>query len=109
MLVMGCITFFSAYVQQGAADTGTLISPSGSITDSTPRFIWENDPDATWYQLWIESSGQDIKIKQWHTASDVCEENTCSTTIETSLPESEYEWFVRYLNSRVSAVADYLN
>ena len=35
----------------------TLISPTGSIGNDMPKFVWSREPQATWYQLWVNRDG----------------------------------------------------
>ena len=60
----------------------TLVSPSGTITTTTPTYTWNAVSNSTWYQLWVNDSTGN-KIKDWYTASETgCGSGTgtCSVT-----------------------------
>jgi len=60
----------------------TLISPSGTITTTTPTYTWNAIPGSTWYYLNVDDSTGD-KILQWTTAAQAgCPSGTgtCSVT-----------------------------
>ncbi|MCK5897015.1 MAG: hypothetical protein KAG20_09425, partial [Cocleimonas sp.] len=76
----------------------TLISPSGSISDSTPTYKWKVGSGATWYYLWVgNSSGK--KIGKWYSASN-CASGTCSVTPSTALSSGSYKFYIKTWNSR---------
>ncbi len=76
----------------------TLISPSGSITTSSPTYKWNAVPDATWYQLWVNDSATGPKIKTWYTSLQtacVSGTGTCSVTPATSLAAGSGAWWIQ--------------
>jgi hypothetical protein len=78
----------------------TLVSPSGTITDNTPTYIWNAIPHSTWYRLWVNDSTGN-KIQQWYTAETLgCASGTgtCSTTPTTEVIGS-CQWWVQTYNS----------
>jgi hypothetical protein len=78
----------------------TPVSPSGTITDTTPTYTWNPVSNATWYCLYVnDSSGN--KISQWYAASDAgCPDGigTCSVTPTTEVIGS-CQWWIRTYNS----------
>jgi hypothetical protein len=75
--------------------------PSGTITDSTPAYIWNAVSGATWYQLYVNDS-TGIKIQKWFTASEVgCETGTgtCSVKPTTALGAGAGQWWVQTYSS----------
>jgi hypothetical protein len=63
----------------------TLLSPEGDIDDNTPTYTWEEESNATWYQLAVnEDAGGNIFL-QWYASEEVCNEGSCSVTPETPL------------------------
>jgi hypothetical protein len=46
-----------------------LLSPSGAIGTSTPTYIWNAVPGATWYLLWVSDGFAGPKIQAWYTAA----------------------------------------
>jgi hypothetical protein len=59
-----------------------LVSPAGTITETTPTYTWNAVPGATWYQLYVNDSTGN-KIQKWYTASEAgCSSGagTCSVT-----------------------------
>ena len=47
----------------------TLISPSGGVSTSMPTYLWNADPNATWYFLWVDDTTGN-KIQQWYNGND---------------------------------------
>jgi hypothetical protein len=79
----------------------TLISPSGTITDSTPTYTWNAVADSTWYYLWVNDSTQERKILQWYTAVEAgCGDGTgeCSVPNETVLADGAARWWIQTWN-----------
>ena len=79
----------------------TLVSPSGSITDNTPTYIWNAVSNATSYYLWVNDSTGN-KIKKWYTAAQVgCASGTgtCSRTPSTILSGGAGRWWIQTWNS----------
>jgi hypothetical protein len=78
----------------------TLVSPSGTITDTTPSYIWNAVLGATWYQLYVnDSTGK--KIQKWYTASEAgCPSGTgtCSVT-PTPFLIGTGDWKIQTYNS----------
>ena len=74
----------------------TLVSPSGTIYDTTPTYTWHAVSNATWYLLWVnDSSG--VKIQEWYTAADAgCPLGTglCSVTPTTQLASGAAMWWI---------------
>jgi hypothetical protein len=80
-----------------------LISPSGSIGDSTPTYRWAAVGNATWYQLWVDdvTSGGNGKIVTWYTAEAVgCPSGggNCKITPDTALVNGEATWWIQTWN-----------
>jgi hypothetical protein len=83
---------FSYQQTQQAAIPGaaTLVSPSGTVTVSTPIYIWNAVASATNYYLWVNGAGT------WYTASAAgCSSGTgrCSIT-GSALANGSYSWVV---------------
>lgn len=46
-----------------------LVSPGGVISDDTPRYVWNADPDAKDYKLWVnDANGK--HTRRWYSAAD---------------------------------------
>lgn len=73
----------------------TLVSPSGSITDTTPTYVWNAVSGAEWYYLWVNAPSGNGYIKQWYDASAVCSGGTCSVTPPTALASGAHTWWIR--------------
>jgi hypothetical protein len=74
----------------------TLISPSGTITTTTPTYIWNAVSNASYYLFWINGS------ETWYTASSAgCGSGTgtCSVTGSALAAGSYNTWYVRTWNS----------
>ena len=79
----------------------TLISPSGTITDTTPTYTWNAVSGSTWYYLWV-NEGSSKKIVKWYTAASAgcgSGSGTCSVTPATSLGNGAHTWWIRTYNS----------
>jgi hypothetical protein len=79
----------------------TLISPSGSITDTTPTYEWEAVAGATWYHLYVNDSTGN-KINQWYSGMDLhCPRSPalCRVTLGTVLALGICQWWVETYNS----------
>jgi hypothetical protein len=78
----------------------TLISPSGTITDSTPTYRWNAVSNATWYRLWVNDSTGN-KIQKWYPAADAgCADGAgpCSVTPTTEVIGS-CQWWIQTYNA----------
>lgn len=84
----------------GSPGKAILVSPSGTITDTTPTYSWEAVENATWYYLWVNDSTGN-KIKKWYTAEDAnCSDGTgvCSVTPTTVLADGACNWWIQTWN-----------
>ncbi|HJR80257.1 MAG TPA: hypothetical protein VJ821_09305 [Anaerolineales bacterium] len=82
----------------------TLISPNGSINDTTPTYTWNSVSGATWYYLWISKVNSDSSLttvhKQWYDASLVCSGGNCSVTpAGITLASGNYRWWIQTWNA----------
>jgi len=89
---------FEVIAPSAPPGTATLTSPSGSITDCTPDYIWEEVSGATWYYLWVNGPTGNV-IKKWYKSADVCSSGTCSITPSVQLVNGAHKWWVRAWNS----------
>ena len=92
---------FSVVGGGGVPSQATLVSPSGTITDTTPTYTWNAVSGSTWYYLWVNSSSG-TKVKQWYTAGSAgCSSGvgTCSITPSTTLGSGSHTWWIRTYNS----------
>ncbi|WP_198145929.1 S8 family peptidase, partial [Desulfonatronovibrio magnus] len=84
----------------GLPGKATLVSPSGSISNSQPTYTWNAVSNATWYHLWVtDSSGN--RINQWYSASAVnCSSGsgTCSIRPSVTLRAGSGTWWIRTYN-----------
>jgi hypothetical protein len=55
----------------------TLVSPSGTITDTGPTYTWNEVTGATDYRVWIDGPSGNVH-GAWYEASSVCSGGTCS-------------------------------
>lgn len=85
----------------GPPGAAALVSPNGTISDTTPTYTWNAVSGSTWYFLWVnDSSGN--PIQQWYTASQagcVDGSGTCSVTPGTTLANGSAVWWVQTWNS----------
>jgi hypothetical protein len=74
----------------------TPVSPSGSISTTTPAFSWNADAHASWYWLWVSDSTGN-KISRWYTAVQAgCGSGTgnCSVVPGSALAPGSGMWWV---------------
>ncbi len=75
---------------------------SGSIGTTTPNFIWNPVPGATWYYLWVNDD-RSGKIKAWYTDKQAgCESTTsaCSIRPSVALSQGACQWWIQTWNER---------
>ena len=77
----------------------TLISPSGTISETTPIYIWQVVDSATWYHLW-DGGPSGPAISQWYQASEVCDAGTGTCGVESplELEAGDHRWWVKSWN-----------
>jgi hypothetical protein len=99
---LGAWSSTSAFTVNGGAVTNppTLISPVGgtTVTNSTIAFTWTADPNATWFQLFVNQNGQ-VFLNRWLnvnelTFADIGGVNAASISIP-DLPTGTFNWWVR--------------
>jgi hypothetical protein len=83
----------------GVPGEATLISPSGSITTTTPTYTWNAVSDATWYRLYVEEDSSGSVHDQWYQASSITSGTTCSVTPSNHLNSGDHTWWIRTWNS----------
>ena len=103
-------TYIASYMVDGSPtcplgrpDIITTITPSGTITDTTPTYTWNADPDATSYYLYVSDSSSAGVISQSYTATAAgCSSGTgtCSITPSTVLATGGATWWVKGNNSQ---------
>ncbi len=78
-----------------------LISPEGTLTDTSPNYQWEAIQDASSYLLNVRS-GKSVVINTWFSAAEVgCAsgESICTIKPSTVLADGKGSWKVRAKNS----------
>jgi hypothetical protein len=78
----------------------TIIAPIGMISDITPDYQWEHNPDATKYRIAVKDDTETIIIWGVYNAADICSESTCTITTNTGdrLTNGDYSVFVQGTN-----------
>jgi Tol biopolymer transport system component len=83
----------------GPPDAPTLISPSGTIVDSTPTFKWNGSSGARTYRLTVYSiDSSSYVVSEDLDAYTHCSSGTCSYTSPTPLVQGNYRFKVRARN-----------
>ncbi|HWQ18405.1 MAG TPA: clostripain-related cysteine peptidase, partial [Methanotrichaceae archaeon] len=72
----------------------TLISPTGTVSASTPTYTWRAVNGATKYQISIDGPKGRV-LKQWYDASKVTSGSICSVKPEKKLDLGAYTWRVQ--------------
>jgi hypothetical protein len=78
-----------------------LVSPSGTIPDTTPSYTWNAVSGATWYQLYVNDSIGN-RIQQWYAAADLgCPDGTGTCTATPTLDVAgSSQWWIQAYNRR---------
>ena len=76
---------------------GTPVSPSGSIDNGNPTFVWDEAYMATYYALQVKNSGGTVvSSKSGYVGSSItCTAGTCSWQPGMSLLGGDYTWEVK--------------
>jgi hypothetical protein len=77
----------------------TLVSPTGTITDTTPTYQWNAVSGATWYRLYVREGSSGSVHDQWYTSLSVTSGSTCSVTPTTTLNLGGHTWWIQTYNS----------
>ncbi|MFH2038215.1 MAG: DUF1080 domain-containing protein [Chloroflexota bacterium] len=77
----------------GSSTVSTPKSPTGSITDRTPTFLWTRTTAATSYQFQVWKGTTKVYSKT--VSSGACGATTCSNTPTNTLTYAAYKWKVR--------------
>ena len=72
--------------------TPTIISPTGTITDTTPTYTWSSIAGAVKYQYQLYEGS--TRIYAFTVYPTVCSGSTCSSTPSTALGPGDYTWRV---------------
>ncbi|MDA3821895.1 MAG: hypothetical protein PF450_04685, partial [Bacteroidales bacterium] len=86
----------------------TLTYPSGTIADIKLTFTWNEEPNVTWYKIYLMNTSTGYKFLQWYEIEDNssnypetnCFGGECSITLDSTLESGNYEWFIRGWNDR---------
>ncbi|MCP5198337.1 MAG: S8 family serine peptidase [Gammaproteobacteria bacterium] len=86
----------------GGVGTPILISPSGTISDTTPTYTWTGSSGATWYRLYVQGPSG-VVIDHWYTATETnCSSDTsCAVTPTTTLASGNHRWWVQAWGSGI--------
>jgi len=89
-------------VTGGAPGKSTLVFPTGTITTTTPTYIWNAVSTATWYYLLVNDSAGVPQIQAWYTVGQVgCATGSglCSVTPGIGLTLGAGQWWIQTWNS----------
>ena len=79
----------------------TLVFPRGTITTTTPTYVWNADSTATWYYLWVNDNAGIPRIQAWYTSGQVgCTSGIglCSVTPSIGFTSSAGRWWIQTWN-----------
>jgi hypothetical protein len=77
-----------------------LFLPSGAISTNKPSYVWNADPYATWYYLWVDDS-TGTRIQKWiETADTGCSggADACAFTPDIDLAPGSAKWWIQTWN-----------
>jgi hypothetical protein len=77
----------------------TLVSPSGTISDTTPSYRWNAVSGATAYRIGVYRVSTGTYIILTDVSSSVCSGSVCTYTPSTVLPAGNYQWKVLAKNA----------
>ena len=76
----------------------TLISPTGSISETQPTYKWNPVSGSTWYYLWIDGPSGNV-FKKWYTAAEVTSGSICQIKPAVTLATgNSYTWWIQTWN-----------
>jgi len=79
----------------GGSTNSALISPRGTITDSTPTYKWKAISGASYYYLWVNDS-RGNKVRRWYSAASLgCSSGVCSITPNSAISKGRASWKIR--------------
>jgi len=75
----------------------TLISPTGTITITSPTYIWNAVPNATKYKIKVTGSAGNLLEQEYLASEANCAsgKETCSVTPALTLAEGDYQWSIQ--------------
>jgi hypothetical protein len=80
-------------------EAATLISPSGTISDSSPTYTWNAVTDATWYRLYVREGSTGSVHDMWYKASSVTSDSICTVNPSIALNAGAHTWWVQTFNA----------
>jgi hypothetical protein len=80
--------------------TLSLTSPLGTIPQNAPNFVWGDDPNVDWYNVFINSSSGSVIVNTWYRAErgagKLCNAGVCTLTLAgVTFANGNYTWNVR--------------
>jgi hypothetical protein len=88
----------SFYVMSTPPSIPVLISPNGSITDTTPAYTWNESTNATRYGIQVYSFSSASYVILTHVTSSACSGGICTYHPSTTLSAGNYKFNVGALN-----------
>lgn len=99
---------FTVDIRKNPPDKINLISPMGLVSGSFPEFIWNTDPKASWYKIYIAGTGSEknYEYAQWYEIADNdsdypeidCSDDKCTLLITTHFAAGSFKWRVKGWN-----------
>jgi CSLREA domain-containing protein len=80
----------------------TLLTPSGSITTSTPLFRWNPINGSSFYMVWLNDAAGNIIYQTQYPSGVVCATTPCSVLLDVypgKLWNGNYTWWVKAYNA----------
>jgi hypothetical protein len=87
-----------SFTVSAPSSMATLVSPSGTISTSTPTYTWNAVPGMTWYYLWVDDTSKGGKVQQWIAATTAgCGSGTgtCNFTPATAIALGAATWWIQ--------------
>jgi Zn-dependent metalloprotease len=85
----------ATYATEMVKSDPSPVSPTGTITDTTPTYKWTKLAGATQYNFDLYNSAGTTRIYTKTVPSSACGTTTCSNTPTNVLPYAAYKWKVR--------------
>lgn len=75
-----------------------LSVPNNTTDNKTPKFKWQEDSYATWYQVYLQDGSEKKVYANWYSSTSICSLSICEVTPETVLKNDNYQWWTKSWN-----------
>lgn len=73
-----------------------VTAPIGTVSDTTPDFVWNASDGATWYQIWVTNDDTEANVFEQHIDQVIaCTGGVCTLTSPITLTDGNYKFWLR--------------